>query len=265
MYSTEGTQVGPAPGARPLTGITMHLTPAIAILVPRPFVHAVTDGRMTRMTAPIALPLVGVQLGATGRHVVGNEATARPCVGVITDPKAMFARLPRHHTDDGWAIIGVGPMALAPLRTPSWWVSGITMGRAFFPRRSGTVHQPQRPCQPSSRWEPSHSDWPGGAVVGYASVCVIALTHAPSEPSTRPGRCHVGGVPVWPVVAGFLRRPFLSAGYSSHGTPDSGRPENAPVRGIDAALCSDSADIAGRAGAGSAPTTMCKYYRLVAQ
>ena len=87
MDATEGAQVGPAPGARPLTGVTVHLTPAIAIILPRPFVHAVTDGRMTRMAAPIALPLVGVQLGAAGRHVVGNEATACPRVGVITAPK----------------------------------------------------------------------------------------------------------------------------------------------------------------------------------
>jgi hypothetical protein len=53
-----------------------------------------TDGGMKRMAAPIALPLVGVQLGAASRHVVGNEATACPSVGMITDPKAMFARLP---------------------------------------------------------------------------------------------------------------------------------------------------------------------------
>jgi hypothetical protein len=87
MHSTEGAQVGPEPGASPFTGVAMHLPPAIVIIIPRPFVHAVTDGGMDRMAAPIALPLVGVKLGAASRHVVGNEATARLRVGVLTDPK----------------------------------------------------------------------------------------------------------------------------------------------------------------------------------
>src|SRR5262245_12104230 len=66
MHPTEGTQVGPQLGTSPFTGVTVHLTPAIAVIIPRPFVHAVTDGAMVRMAAPIALPLVGVELGAAG-------------------------------------------------------------------------------------------------------------------------------------------------------------------------------------------------------
>ena len=107
MHATEAAQVGPEPGPSPFTGVAVHLTPAIVIIIPRPFVHAVTDGSMERTAAPIALPLVGVKLGAASRHVLGNEATARPRVGVITDPKALFARLPRHDTDDGRTIVGL--------------------------------------------------------------------------------------------------------------------------------------------------------------
>jgi hypothetical protein len=64
MRSTEGAQVGPEPVASAFTGVAVPLTPAIVIIIPRPFVYAVTDGRMPRMAALIALPLVGVKLGA---------------------------------------------------------------------------------------------------------------------------------------------------------------------------------------------------------
>jgi hypothetical protein len=94
MPSPEGAQGGPEPGTSPFTGVAVPLTPAIVIIIPRPFVHAVTDGGMKQMAAPIALPLVSVKMSAASRHVVGNEATACPRVGVITHPKAMFARLP---------------------------------------------------------------------------------------------------------------------------------------------------------------------------
>ena len=63
MHPTEGAQVGPEPGTGPFTGVAVHLTPAIVIIIPRPFVHAVTDGAMARMAAPIALPLIGVERG----------------------------------------------------------------------------------------------------------------------------------------------------------------------------------------------------------
>jgi hypothetical protein len=72
----------------------VHLTPAIVIIIPRPFVHAVTGGRMIRMAASIARLLVGVELCAASRNVFGDEAAARPRVGVITAPKAVLARFP---------------------------------------------------------------------------------------------------------------------------------------------------------------------------
>ena len=144
MHSTEGAQVGPEPGASALTGVAVHLTTPIAIIIPRPFVHAVTDGGMERMAAAIALPLVGVKLSAATRHIVGDEATARPRVGAITNPKAMFARLPRHDTDDGGTIVGIGPMPLALIGAAAWRGARIAMRGTFFPPRSDRVRRPQR-------------------------------------------------------------------------------------------------------------------------
>jgi hypothetical protein len=57
----KGTQVGPKRRTRSLTGMAMHFTSAIAIIIPRPFVYTMADSRMGWMTAPVALPCVGVQ------------------------------------------------------------------------------------------------------------------------------------------------------------------------------------------------------------
>ena len=56
MNPTEGPQVGSEPSASPFTGVAVHLTLAIGSIIPRPFVHLMTDGRMGRMAAPIGRP-----------------------------------------------------------------------------------------------------------------------------------------------------------------------------------------------------------------
>src|SRR5215510_15903174 len=95
MHPTEVTQVGPQPGTSPFRGVTVHLTPAVAVIIPRPFVHAVTDGAMVRMAAPIALPLVGVELGAAGRHVVRDRGCAGAPIGMVAHLEALLTRVLR--------------------------------------------------------------------------------------------------------------------------------------------------------------------------
>ena len=71
---SEGTQIGPERRACPFTGIAVDLTAAIAIIIPRPFVHAVADRGMGWMAPPIALPLIGIELRAANRNVFRDEA-----------------------------------------------------------------------------------------------------------------------------------------------------------------------------------------------
>jgi hypothetical protein len=151
MDAPEGTEICSERGPSAFAGVAVDLAEPVSIRVARPFVHAVANGGMGGMTAGIALPLVGREERATSRHVFGDEIVAGPPSGMITDPEALLPCRPRHDTDDRWAIIGLGPMALALISPPPWRVGGVTMGRAFVPRRSDTVHPPQRPCQPSSR------------------------------------------------------------------------------------------------------------------
>lgn len=82
----EGPQVGAECCSGPLTGIAMDFAAAITIVIPRPFVDTMADRGMEWMTAPVALPFVGVQPRADSRNVFIDEATASPSVCVVTDP-----------------------------------------------------------------------------------------------------------------------------------------------------------------------------------
>jgi hypothetical protein len=149
VNTPEGTQVGPKRRTRALTGVAMDFPSAIPIIIPRPFVDTMADRRMGGMTAPVALPFIGVQSRAASRHVVGDQGPARPCIRVVAYPEALFARLARDDADDRGPIVGIGAVALALIGASTGWIRRIAMGRAFFPPRSDTVRRPQRLCRPS--------------------------------------------------------------------------------------------------------------------
>ena len=234
MDPPEGTQVGPERRARPLTGVAVDLASAIAIIIPRPLVHAVADRGMGRMAAPIALPFVGIELRAASRHVLRDQGTARARVRMVADPEALLARVPRDDTDDGRTIVGVGAVPFALIGAPAGRIRGVAMGRAFFPPRSGTVRRPQRPCRSSHRSVRSRSGWLGCAAAGYGAVCVTAPTRAPGVPWARPWQCRAATAPGSLGAAGFSQRPSRSAGCNSPRRPDSGRPESGLVHGTGA-------------------------------
>jgi hypothetical protein len=147
VNTSESTQVGTKRRTRSFAGVAMHFASAIAIIISRPFVDAVADRGMGWMTAPVALPFVGVQPRALRWNIFGNERAARSCVRVVAHPKALLARVPRDDADDGGPIVGIGAVSPALIGASTWWVTGIAMGRAFFPPRSGRVRQPQTPCR----------------------------------------------------------------------------------------------------------------------
>jgi hypothetical protein len=135
-------------------------------------VNTVPDGRVTRMATMLALPLVGIEQCTNCWHMVADQAAAGPRVSVIILPEAVLTHLPRHQTDNGWAIVGVGAMAFAPSHMPTWRAAGSRYGGAFFPRvlvqfvglEGGASHYP-----PLGH---SHANGPGCVAVGYASVSV---------------------------------------------------------------------------------------------
>jgi hypothetical protein len=153
--TSEGAPGGPKRGTRALTGVAMHCTSAIALIIPRPCVDTMADRGMGWMTALVALPRVGVQHRAASGDVFGEEGTARPRVGMVAHPPALLARLARDHTEDRGPIVGRGAVALAPMGASAWRVAGRTRGCAGFPPRAGPAHRPRRRCQPSPLSGPS--------------------------------------------------------------------------------------------------------------
>src|SRR5215475_581210 len=125
----------------------MDLAQAITIIIPRPFAHAMGNRGMARMAAAITLPFIGVEQGAAWGHVLGHERVTGLPIRMVTNPQALLARVARDDADDGRPIVGIGSVPFALIGAPAWWIGWVAMRCAFFPPRSGTVHQPQRRCR----------------------------------------------------------------------------------------------------------------------
>src|SRR5262249_29963242 len=135
--------------------MTVDLAAAITIVIARPFMHAVADRRMRRMTATVALPFIGVEDRARNRDICRDQVVTGVFGRVVADPKTALARVPRDDADDGRPVIGEGAMAFALIGPPPGRILRVRMGRTFFPLRSGTAHRPQRRCRSSyqsGRW-----------------------------------------------------------------------------------------------------------------
>jgi hypothetical protein len=184
--SSKGPQRGAERRTCPFAGVTADLAAAIPIVIASPFMHAVADRRMGRMTATIALPFIGVEYHARSRDVGRDHVITGGFGCVIADPETALARVVRDDADDGQTIVGKGSGPFPLVRPPSGRIRGVKRGRTFFPRRSGTVRPPQRRCRASRRSGRWRSSWLGCAAAGYAAVCVTRLTRTPGGPSARP-------------------------------------------------------------------------------
>jgi hypothetical protein len=146
MHAAKHPQVGPKRRPRSLAGVAVDFAAAIPISITSPLMDTMADRGVVWMTPPIALPLVGIELRAAGGHVLCDQGSTRTRIGMVADPEALLARLPRDDTNNGRTIVGVCPMPSPLIGTPPGRILGVRMGRAFFPPRSGTVRRPQRPC-----------------------------------------------------------------------------------------------------------------------
>src|SRR4051794_33610384 len=107
MDSTEGAQRGAKRCAGPLAGVTVHLTWAISLIIPRPLVHAVADRRVVGMAPALALPRIGVEPRAAHRDVLRAQRRAGARLGRLADPPALLPRLARDQTDERGTLMGV--------------------------------------------------------------------------------------------------------------------------------------------------------------
>jgi hypothetical protein len=146
MNASKRPEVSAKCGPCPLAGVAMDLAPAITILIPHPFAPPMGNRGMVWMAAAITLPFVGREQGAAWGHVVGTERVAGLPGRMVTDPPALLARVAREEAEAGRPIVGRGAMPFALMGAPGWWIGGVARRGAFFPRRSGTAHQPHRRC-----------------------------------------------------------------------------------------------------------------------
>ena len=78
MNTPEGAQVGAEGCPGPFAAVTVHLTLAIPMVIPRPLMYTMADRGMGGRAAPVALPFIGVQQRAARRNIFGDERTASP-------------------------------------------------------------------------------------------------------------------------------------------------------------------------------------------
>ena len=86
MDAAERPEVGAECGASPFAGVAVDLAVAVPIVVPCPLVHAVADGSVGRIAAPVTLPFVRVEDRAVPRNILGNQGRASTLIRMIADP-----------------------------------------------------------------------------------------------------------------------------------------------------------------------------------
>jgi hypothetical protein len=84
---------------------------------------AVTHAGVGGMAAVIALPFVGVEHRADNRDILRDQVVTSRLGRVVANPEAVLARVPRSHTDNGWAIIGVCAVPLPFISGPPGRIS----------------------------------------------------------------------------------------------------------------------------------------------
>jgi hypothetical protein len=67
-------------------GVAVDLAVAVPIIVSRPLVHAVADGGVGRIGAPVTPPFVGIEDRAVLRNILGNQSRASTLIRMIADP-----------------------------------------------------------------------------------------------------------------------------------------------------------------------------------
>jgi hypothetical protein len=125
MDPAEGAQIGPQGCAGSFIRVAVHLTRAIAIIIPRPLVHAVADSRVAWMAPARALPLIGIAQGAAPRKVLRDQRRAGARMGMVADPSARLPRLARDQTNDGGTIMVVGPVPVPLMGAPPGLIGAV--------------------------------------------------------------------------------------------------------------------------------------------
>src|SRR5262245_57722076 len=159
---TKGTQKVACCRPQAFEGVGVDLTNAIAIVLPRPFFPAVTDGVVRALDPVVPLPFICV----TGRvflRVSMHVLLHRLAIGMVPHAQTTLPTVTPHGADAGRPSVVIRPVAAVLVGPTARWIKRIGVFLTFFPPRSETSH-PFLCLDPVTPWRlTSHSRWLGGA------------------------------------------------------------------------------------------------------
>lgn len=133
MDTAKDPQIRAQRRSRSFACVAMHLAFPVTIVIARPLKSTVAHRSICRMTSGITVGFISIKHGAPNRNVFVDQFVAGALIGMVTDPKAMFAGLARDQMNNRRAIVGIGAPTGLLIGPSPWRVGLVAMGCTFFP------------------------------------------------------------------------------------------------------------------------------------
>src|SRR5437773_11282306 len=137
MNATERSQESAQARPQAFEGVSMNFSDAIAVIIARPLLAAVTNGSVRTKDRHIAVRLVGVEDSARPGAAM-DVPTQGFAVGIGFDSHPHVSGVAPHHADNRRTVIGIGASSTTLVGSTARWVSRVKVRLAFFPPRSET-------------------------------------------------------------------------------------------------------------------------------
>src|SRR2546430_7118677 len=115
----------------------MHVPYAITVLIPCPFVLAVTNRPVSSLNLIVALPFIRVTSGF-GFGVVMHMLVQGLAVGMLAHAQAALPTLPANRANHRWPVIFIGAVTAPLVGSTPRRIKRIAVLFAFFPPHSET-------------------------------------------------------------------------------------------------------------------------------
>src|SRR5947207_1337113 len=214
MYPSKDSQVGAQPGPGSFAAVAVHLSHAVAIVVPRPLLLPMLDAGVFQLQRllhrPIAAPFIRVQRCCSGWEAALEHLPARRPVRVFPHKVADFPGAPADEGEDRRPVGGIGAVAPNLIGAAPRWIGGIGVQFPLFPPRSDTVRRPQKRDRSSAWWVRSHTSCSGPVGAACATAAVTNPVPGPAGRWAPLWRSPAGSTPALRVFAAFWQSGSLS-------------------------------------------------------
>ena len=135
MHAAKRSQERAKRCTRSFTTIAVDFAHAIAIIIPRPLVLTVIDGRVVLHDPMVTAIVVGVNDRPIRRNCFSENTVTSGCIAVRDYPTALFARVATDDMNDRRSVVVIGAMARLLIRAAAGRVIRVAVRVAFFPPR----------------------------------------------------------------------------------------------------------------------------------